>query len=281
MSDEPSARKLASQLKGLDSSGVEVDEEQEAPRMAIDSPEETDALAKMETLVQESGDADAIAADKATKLFCLRGRKFVPEAGAKVLSQLLALKKELGLDGSMDDATKDLLKANLRTKKLIATGQKDADGRMIICLRLRFHDPKTFKPIDMARLMTTVVLSTMKDPDAQRWGIVVVGDMSGISLKNLDPGVPKMMMGKVFPALPVRVGRMCIFNPPWIVGHIILPILFALMSKKLRSRIALIKNPDPEKLLQYVPKSALPASLDGTLALDEDAWAESMVSALP
>jgi len=278
--DEPSARKLASQFKGLDTSGVEVDEEQEAPRMEANSAEEAEALVQMEALVKESGDADAIGADKETKLLCLRGRKYVPEAGAKVLSQLLALKKELGLDGSMGAEAAELLRANLRTKKLLATGQKDAEGRLILCLRLRFHDPKIFKPIDMARLVMTVVMSALKDTDAQRFGIVMIGDMSGIGLKNIDPGVPKLLMGKILPCLPVRIGRMCIFNPPWIVGHIILPILFSFMSKKLKGRIALVKTSEPAKLLQYVPQTALPKSLDGTLGLDEDAWAEKMVSEL-
>ena len=74
--------------------------------------------------------------------------------------------------------------------------------------------------------------------------------------------------------------RICIFNPPWIVGHVLLPILLTLMSKKLRGRIALIKEHKVEALRPFVPEGSLPAELGGTLALDEAKWSEGMVAAL-
>merc|ERR1711988_1407735 len=109
----------------------------------------------------------------------------------------------------------------------------------------------------------------------------MLSDMSHVGLKNVDPGVPKMLMAKVFPSLPIRVGRFVIFNPPWIVGHIILPIVFALMSKKLRSRILLIKGDHPKKIQSVLPKTAVPESLAGTLPVDEDKITEGLIAKLP
>jgi len=280
MSDEQhstSVRQLAAGFKGLDTSGVEVDEEQEPPLHEVGSPGEDEALAKMEALVVEGGDAKAIAADKFTKLLCLRGRKYDPEAGAKVLSKLLALKEELGIG---DPAHTEQITKDMQSKKLIATGAKDPAGRVIMWLRLRYHNPKESKPVDMARMVTTIMLDALKDPDAQRCGLVMLGDLNGIGLKNIDPGVPKMLMGKVFPCLPIRIGRFCIFNPPWIFGHILLPIVLALMSKKLRGRIVLINGHHPEKLLPYIPKDSLPAALDGNLAIDEDKKQADLIATL-
>ena len=92
--------------------------------MEANSPEEAEALAQMEALVIESGDADAIAADKETKLLCLRGRKYVPEAGATVLSKLFAIKKELGLDGTMDAESAELLRQTCAQRNSSPPGKR-------------------------------------------------------------------------------------------------------------------------------------------------------------
>ena len=91
----------------------------------------------------------------------------------------------------------------------------------------------------------------------------------------------KFIMGSVFPAMPVRVARICLFNPPWIVGHVILPLVLTFMSKKLRGRIAVLNGDNPDKLKEYVPASSLPAELGGTLAYDDTAWSTKMISGLP
>ena len=50
------------------------------------------------------------------------------------------------------------------------------------------------------------------------------------------------------------------------------------MSKKLRGRIAVLNGENPDKLLQYIPSSALPAEHGGTLPFDEDAWSAKMIA---
>ena len=67
-----SVASITKNLKGLDTSGVEVDEEQVAPTVDADSPEEAQLLEKLEEALKELGDEKAIAASKDTKLMCLR-----------------------------------------------------------------------------------------------------------------------------------------------------------------------------------------------------------------
>ena len=45
-------------------------------------------------------------------------------------------------------------------------------------------------------------------------------DMSEVQLSNLDFAAAKVVFGKVMPHLPVRVGRICVYSPPWIVGKV-------------------------------------------------------------
>jgi hypothetical protein len=43
-----------------------------------------------------------------------------------------------------------------------------------VWLRFRFHDPTESKARDICRLVATVMLEALKDPDVQRYGIVVI-----------------------------------------------------------------------------------------------------------
>ena len=105
--------------------------------------------------------------------------------------------------------------------------------------------------------------------------------VSGVKLKNLDPSAVKFIMGTVLPAMPVRVGRICLFNPPWIIGNIIFPIAINFMSKKLRGRIANLTGDFRfAKLHEYVPPAQLAAEHQGTMPFDGEAWAAKMVAGL-
>ena len=106
--------------------------------------------------------------------------------------------------------------------------------------------------------------------------------MTGLNpFKNLDVNAAQTIMGKVFPRLPIRVGRICIFNPPWIVGHVLLPVLLTFMSKKLRGRVVILNGHKLPTLDPYVPPASRPAELGGSFPLDEAKWSEAMVAGVP
>lgn len=220
-------RQIANELKGLDTSGVEVDDEQTPPTFDADSAEETALLQQMEAKL----DGEAASASREHKLMCLRGRKYDVDRAAELLPNFLALMQEFG-PGTGDSAQ---LKDDLKSRKFVNTGGRDIAGRAMILLRFRHHDPKKSKANDMARLVVLVMLEVLTgNPDAQRVGIAILNDVSGVGLKNVDPAVPKLMFSKVFPRLPIRIGRICIFNPPWFFGHVLLPIVMFFMSPKLK-----------------------------------------------
>ena len=272
LAEAAQAKNIVSNLKGLDTSGVEVDEEQAPPSCAVGSPEEKALLAELQEATK-----DIVASDD-IKLLCLRGRKYDVARAAELLPKHLALRNEIRDLGRAD--TEPLIE-DLKSNKMVCTGGKDADGRAIIWLRLRFNDPKKSKALDMGRLIATVQLEALKDPEVAARGIIVVNDMTGVKLKNLDPSAVKFIMGTVLPAMPVRVGRICLFNPPWIIGNIIFPIAINFMSKKLRGRIANLTGDFRfAKLHEYVPPAQLAAEHQGTMPFDGEAWAAKMVAGL-
>jgi hypothetical protein len=183
MGDAIKAKNLAANLKGLDTSKVEVDDDQGTPAFAANSPEEAECFAKLEAALAEAGDTTVLAASKDLKLMCLRGRKYDVEKTTKLIPDFVALHKEL-----TDHVDKDQLKADLQSHKLVTTGGKDAVGRAIIWIRLRYHDPKVSKAEDMGRLVATVMLNALKDVETQRLGVCIIQDMNGIGLKKCAQG---------------------------------------------------------------------------------------------
>ena len=88
-----------------------------------------------------------------------------------------------------------------------------------------------------------------------------------------------MIHGRSDRNLPVRVGRIVLFNPPWIVGHIVLPIVLTFMSPKLKARIAVVNGAKPEPIFEYVSPAALPTELGGAVRVDAEKIVASVTAA--
>ena len=145
------------------------------------------------------------------------------------------------------------------------TGAKDARGRALIWAQLRFHDTRTSGPVDMARLLATAVLHALRgDPEAQQQGVVLLSESSGIGLGNLDPRVPKLLFGSVLPRLPVRLARVVVFDPPFLVGRVLFPIISTFMSRKIKTRLTLIHGRDLARLYDIYPPAMLTAAFGGS-----------------
>jgi len=259
--DRQGALRLVASMRGMDMGKVAFDDDQEAPTIAAGSREEKARLGVMEELLAALSPAKAASAE--LKLMCLRGRKYRAADAAALVPELLALVAELDLKRSSSQ-----LREDLASGKVVMTGAKDAAGRTILWLRFRYHDPKRCGPRDFARLVASIVLTALKDPDTARCGVAILQDMTDVSLKNLDPKTAKYLFGSIFPRLPVRIGRAVIFNPPWFVGNVVIPFLRMLMSAKLRSRIVIVSDANPAPLYAFLPRSSLTQEHGGSFPFD-------------
>ena len=211
-------------IQGVDTSGVEVaDDEQSPPTIAAGSAEEAAKLQELEGRLSDMGTMEAWLSFKETTVYkelplmCLRGRKYDVERAADILPKLIELMQEFDVGTGKVDET---LSAHLKALTIVSLDAKDDLGRGVLWLRLRNHDPKTRKKEDLVRQILTVQLHLLKDADVQRLGLVIIHDMNGIGLKNLDPGAVKLILGRVLPTMPIRLGRVCVINPPWVIGRV-------------------------------------------------------------
>lgn len=265
MNTAATVKAVASSMKGIDASGVEVDDDQAEPTILVGSFEETAALEAMTALLPEALRSH----DKRQRLMCLRARKYDTERAAKLLPTFVALQHDFAFGEFAPAGPSAQLGADIATHKFVETGLKDHKGRAICLVRLRLHRPKESSAEDMVRLVCTNLLNALADPEVQRRGIVLHNDLSELSLKNLDPRLPKFLLTQVFPRMPMRVGRIVAFNPPWAIAKLLLPIFRAAMPKKLSERIFVIEGSDSRtamnaKLLEHFPAASLAAEYGGT-----------------
>lgn len=266
--------KLAKELAAakISTERVEVSDNDDSapPKVAANSSEEKALLKELSELLPEA----LKAVPDATKLMCLRGRKYDPAHAAETLQALEALKETLQLSHPPPQ-----LAADIACGKVTNPGGVDEMGRSIIWLRMRFNKPKESGPQDMGRLVATVMLKALESVETQRNGVVLLNDMRGLSVKNVSPSTAKFLMGEVLPALPIRVHRILIVRPPWFINRVIFPIMSTFLSKKLKNRIGLFPEVDGrvDKLFEYLPPAAVPAEVGGTAPFDMEAWAASML----
>jgi len=280
-----SAMTLANQMKGLDSSAIDetwdhADEEQVPPSIMAGSQEEAALLQALVAKLEESGAmAEWLSFKESTAfqdipLLCLRGRKYQVDRAAASVPRLVEMMREYRVGSGVDESLQKTIKAGAA----VYLGSKDAMGRGVVWLRLRNHDPKAQPPAEFARSIAAVMLMALDDPEVQRLGIVILHDMNGIRLKNMNPPAFKLILSKVLPTLPIRVARVCIINPPWIIGKVVMPIVLAFVSKKIKSRIQIFHGPKgiaPSGVHGFVPPSSIPEELGGEWHFDFDKWLAS------
>lgn len=257
------------ELRSIDTSGIEVDDDDQVmPSISVGGKEEKDLLAQLEGKLEGENKG----ASETLKLICLRGRKYDVDRAAAIVPRVAALLEKF----KVTEETQEDLSTNLRSGKLTMPGTADEKGRAIIWVRLRFHDPKAQSAEAFGRMMVRIFTTALENPETARNGVCVVQDMSHVGIKNFDPKAFKMLAQEVFANLPIRIGKVCIYNPPFIIGRVILPIVFSIMPKKLKARLTIVNGEDQEALHKLVPPASLPEELGGTLKFDIEQFAATV-----
>ena len=103
----PSAADLSA-LKSVDTSKIEVDDDQAPPKVAAFSDEEKALCAKVKELLLVYMSADeAAAVSEDDMLMCLRGRKYDATRAAELVPAFLGVKKEFSLGKGSEQLTED------------------------------------------------------------------------------------------------------------------------------------------------------------------------------
>jgi len=208
-------------------------------------------------------------------LACFRTRKYDEDRTKLLLSEYLDLLKELNTPTPL---TVNSIKPVLETGSFRLLRGRDRCGRPILNSRLRFHDPKKFPAESVIRAIVMLICNSMTgvpfvngrqegSPDGQESqlkGITILHDFSDVKLSNFDKEIPKRFFKILTGKMPVRLGAIYIYNPPWFFSYIIWPIVRLVMNKKLSSRITIIYDLEEFFTNGYFSRDQLPPEYGGT-----------------
>eukprot|EP01023_Acetabularia_acetabulum_P017862 TRINITY_DN18990_c0_g1_i2.p3 TRINITY_DN18990_c0_g1~~TRINITY_DN18990_c0_g1_i2.p3 ORF type:complete len:172 (+),score=29.73 TRINITY_DN18990_c0_g1_i2:78-593(+) len=168
-----------------------------------------------------------------------------------------------------------MLKRNFETLKILVPGCKDKQGRSLVFVRLRYHNPEEFSAFDMLQTVTFALLIALKEPEVQIKGIAIVQDLGGIGLGNMDPRITSRLYGGLSGKLPCRLGSIMILKPP-IFFRVIFNVISPFMKSKFKKRIQFLGN-DMAALQEFIEPEQLLKEYGGTYEYDHHHWIEKHV----
>jgi len=135
------------------------------------------------------------------------------------------------------------LKRVLESEVVVAPeGFVDKEGNTLLIGRFRnnnMEDGRTAR--DVVRMVLYTIDRVLEKEDAQINGVAVFHDMNGMSRKNIDPAIPKLLLRAIIGNWPLRIQGVYILNAPFFF-HGIFRIVSIFMSSKLRQRIRFIRD---------------------------------------
>ena len=138
------------------------------------------------------------------------------------------------------------LKRVLESSVIVAPpNMVDKQNRRVLIGRLRNNDMSDGRTVqDVVRMAIYTVDRVLEDPNAQKDGVVVFHDLTGLSKNNLDIRIPTTLLGALIGHFPIRIHGIYIYNAPTFFRGIMFGIISLFMPKKLRERTHFCKSLD-------------------------------------
>jgi len=212
---------------------------------------------------------------------CLRARRY----RQKRAIQLLKSYADWRLSSEIYKADQSRLKDQVETGFLLFLDDvRCVEGRAIIVIRLALHDPKKFQPKDVVTALHYVVLYGLKsDPIVQAKGFTVLMDMSETGYSNFDMGVASAVSKALNSTLPMRYGKLIVYNPPFFFSTLF-KLIYIFLSTKMRQRMVRVfassKNPITSPLFKYIQQACLPTFYCGNHHVDPETFAMEVLGTL-
>jgi hypothetical protein len=195
-------------------------------------------------------------------MIMLKYRNYDLKTAKERLGNYLAWRKSLFgdlSDHAMDDSMGSLMLGGVIQTIMPPQGE----GPMILFLRMRFADPSKHSTLAFVKLWHYLIIAAMKrDSEIARHGIIVINNLSGTGMGNIDRGVPAIIGPAVNNCMPIRLVSACLFNAPWIVSGII-NIIKIVFSSKMQKRIHTLSDPVWFRDELKVAPALLPVELGG------------------
>lgn len=164
------------------------------------------------------------------------------------------------------------LKRVLESSVVVAPeGMVDKKGRPVIVGRLRNNDMSDGRTVfDVVRMGLYTIDRVLERETAQTNGVVVFHDMTGLSLNNLDPRIPKLLLGALVGHLPIRVHGIYFLNAPAFFKALFAGVGLLMIPAKLRSRMHFVK--DIDEVYKVIDKDQMLEEHGGKRKHDAKEW---------
>ena len=274
-------RKTAAQHETTDQNASVTQAELSTPFISSEQ-EESRLVDLLRQTASESGNHAVADAHQFYLLACIRARKGNVSRAFALASNYVMWRSSFGQD-QLDLANSPKMQQQLASRLMFVSGIVDKNGRPILNIRSRNHNPTKFSASDTLRTLTFVLEWTLRTyPAAQTHGIAIINDMTGASFKNLDVRIPGVMHTAFANTLPVRLAAINLINPPFVLKAVI-GIVTTLLSKKLKARIRIFGKNDQAALSQVIDEGQIPEDIgmDGSAPWTEEQhmeWVQRMMN---
>lgn len=177
---------------------------------------------------------------------------------------------------NLEASSDDTLKRVLESQVLVAPDNMvDKHGRSVIVGRLRNNDMSDGRtPQDVVRMFVYTIDRVLENENAQRNGIVVFHDMTGLSPNNVDIRIPKMLFSALIGHFPLRMKGVYIYNAPGFF-RAIFGIVSLMMPTKLRQRVHFVNS--LEDVYEVIDQDEMLEEHGGKRTHDAQAWVASQM----
>lgn len=178
-------------------------------------------------------------------------------------------------DPPLSPSKDPVLKRVLESEVIVAPeGFVDQAGNTVLVGRLRNNDMGDGRtPKDVCRMAIYIMDRILEDENTQINGVTVFHDLEGMSPKNMDPGIPKMLFSAIIGNLPLRIKGIYILNAPFFFSTFF-KVLSLGFPSKLRQRIHFVKD---KKDIPIDQENFL-VEHGGKREHDSKAWVQSQIN---
>ena len=203
---------------------------------------------------------------------CLNFRNGDVESAKERMGNYLMWRKKLF--GNLKDqscSTNEKLKAQVSSFFIQVSPKRLPGGEALVYLTMMKHDPSSFSADETVCCVHFMIMNAIKqDPTLAQKGFVLVNNMAGVGLFNLDIAVPKALASAMNKSLPMRVCNMVVVSPPFVVRYMI-PVVKAIVSSKMGNRIHVMDQPSDLQGHLNLSADYLPVAVGGTVQLEDQA----------
>ncbi|XP_062549654.1 clavesin-2-like [Armigeres subalbatus] len=195
----------------------------------------------------------------------LRGKKYSINTATETLERYLVARMMYPQWFTRLDIEEPQLATLVDTGYLFPLPERDAQGRALICNDTAQLDPTKFTAADVLRIHMLVNESFFDTNEVQCAGLVLVYDLSGMTLSQLSLvtlSEIRVLVSFLNKAFPLRIQEFHFVNTP-AATHTIANFALALLSEKLRERVFCHKNWD--ECYTKLDKNLLPKEFGGKI----------------